>query len=357
MQPVLTSVPSTPPKPKDTTDDLQRKLQQKFAAQRREDMLAMQTSSIANTAENIGDVPEHPKRTPKLPRDNEKSNRKSKRLEKAILKKALRAEKALRLEKAKAEKAKAEKARSEKARSEKARSEKALMAEKALRLEKARAAKAKAKKALGLEKARSEAAKLDKGLRLEQAKLEKVAHGNEAAERLKQNQIKSKEVVQNDVEETATSTQPQMTEGSPTNSKASAGRPQGTPEAEQKEAKDNNSTSPVSHGQTAQKLDDIMNILGSSKEPEKSKKPLKRVRRPETLVANTKIKNAVLAMLTELRSQGEVLDINSGKVDAMISKYSDQLLARLRAASEETSEPLDQSEVKFHKSYFDDIEN
>ena len=327
MQPVLTSVSSTPPKPKDITDDSQQKLQQKFAAQRREDILAMQASSIANTAENIGDVPkehsvpEYPKRSLKLPQENEKPNRKSKRLEKAISKKALRKEQVLK--------------------SEKAISEKASRSERALRLE----------------KARSEKAKLDEGMRLEQAKLEKAAHDNRPAERLKQNQIKSKGVVQNDVEEIAASTQPQITEGSPTISKASAGEPQETPEAEEKEAKDTNSTSRGSLGQTAQKLDDIMNILGTSKEPEKSKKPLKRVRRSETLVADTKIKSIVQAMLTKLRSQGEVLDTNSGKVDAMISNYRDQLLARLRAASEETSKPLDQSKVKFHKSYFDNIES
>ena len=317
MPPVVPRVPITSPKPKDTTDDMQRKLQQKFAAQRREDMLAMQASSIANTVdssiantvENIEhvfkehSVPERLKQSHKLPQGDEKRTRKSERLKKA------KSENVLRSEQAKSEKAKSEKA---------------------LRLEKA---------------------KLEKVLRLEKAKLKKAARGNKAAKQLKPKQIKPEGAAQNDVEGITTSTQPQIAEGSPTTYKASAGKPQETPEAEDKKATDTDSTRCAPGGQTAQKLDDIMDILGSSKELEKPKRPLKTVRRSETFMADTKVKSIVQAMRP---SKGKVIDTKSGTVDAMVSKYRNELLARLSGA---TSKPLDQSKVNFHKSFSDNIEN
>ena len=316
----------------------------------------MQASPDANTAENTEyvtkehSVPEHPPQSPRLPQEFEKWTQDSEGLEKVESEKT-RSEEALVIKKVSLRSE-----RLEKARPEEVRPEEVLGLEKAELNEgvsEARREKAKAKKALKLKKAKAKKAlKLEeagakKALRLEKARLEKAARGKKGANRLTHNQIEPKGIAQDDVEEIATSTQPEIAEGSPTTYKASSGKLQETPEAEDKKANDSDSPSRVSHGQTAQKLDDIMDILGSSKKPEKSKKPLNPVRNSESFMTDKKIKSIVLEMLSELRSKGEVLDMNSGRVDAMISNYGNQLLARLSAASKTTSKSLGQSKVIF----------
>ena len=255
-------MPSTAPQPKDSTDVLQHNLQQKFAAQRRKDMFAMQARQASKAAEEVNDVPQArfvSESTKWVPR-----------------KSATRAEKS-----------------------------------------------------------------------------EKAALGKKAIERSKQMQAKPIDLGQDKFAEIATST-PQKREESPTSIKASTEKVGETSGAEGKEANHEDSTRSVSdkQGAIAQKLDDIMDILESSKRKrrrlQKLVKSARMARGTKAKSKETELKSGALAILNDLHNRRTLLDPNSRKADAQISHSSSQLLAPPKATSGETSRSLDQSKVAPH---------
>ena len=89
------------PQPKSGTDVVQRKLQKKFAAQRRKDMLAMQVSQGSKGAEETKDV----SKTPRVPDSIKQSPKKRSTRAARLEKRQLKSEKAALAKKAKEQKA------------------------------------------------------------------------------------------------------------------------------------------------------------------------------------------------------------------------------------------------------------
>ena len=204
-------------------------------------------------------------------------------------------------------------------------------------------------------------------------KLKKAELDQKAMKKFEEKQAKSVDVPLNEVAEITTSTEPQIAEEQSTDIEASLGKTQGTLAAEGKEANDNDSKGniPTGQGETAQKLDDIMDILESSKTKKrlkapmkaarKAKKPLKTRKPPETPVkvirkakegsTGTKKEAARVATLNKGQKSKESSDEDSRKVAAMIESYSSQLLAHLKANPEEASGSLYQVKVSLHISF------
>ena len=255
---------STAPQPRDSTDVLQQNLQQKFAAQRRKDMLAMRASQASKAAEEINDMPQArfvSESTKWVPR-----------------KSATRAEK----------------------------SEKAALGSKAI--------------------------KLSKKMQAKQIDLDQVKFAEIAAFAI------------------------QRGEESPTSIKASAEKVGETSGAEGKEANHEDSTGSVSgkHGAITQKLDDIMDILESSK---RNRRRLKRIVKPAKMASgtkpiskDTKLKRGALVLLNDLHNRRTLLDLNSRKADARILQSSSQVLAPPKVTSGETSRLFDKLKVTPHLS-------
>ncbi len=203
-------------------------------------------------------------------------------------------------------------------------------------------------------------------------KLKKAEFDQRTMKGSKQKQAKPVDVLLNEVAEITTSTEPQTAEEPSTDIEASVGKTQGTLTADGKKGNDNNSKGnvPTEQGETAQKLDDIMEILESSKKKKKlkppmkaarkAKKPLKNRKKPEAPVkvfrkakegsTDTKKEAAGVATLNKNHKSEENLDEDSRKVAAMIESYSSQLLAHLKANPEEASGSLYQLEVSLHIS-------
>lgn len=163
----------------------------------------------------------------------------------------------------------------------------------------------------------------------------------------KQSQAKPKEVPPIEVAEITTFTEPQTAEELSTLIEASARKGQKTLGAEGKEASDNESKGSVPSEQTAtaQKLDDILDILESSKGPKKPEKQVKVAHKVKPSSTDTKRKAAVVTTLNKRQKSGQRPDVDPDKAAAMISSYSDQLLAHLKANPEETFGSLYQLRV------------
>lgn len=189
------------------------------------------------------------------------------------------------------------------------------------------------------------------------AALEKLVM--KAMKRSKNKKAKPIDVPLNEVAETTTSTEPQIAEESSTNIEASAaGKSQETLATDGKEANDNHSKGkiPTAQGATAQKVDDITDILKSSKKRKMPKTPVKAVlkarksRKAREVSTNTKKKAAETMIIKEDQKSGESPDANSRKTAAMIASYSNRLLAHLKANPEETSRSIYHLKVVLHIS-------
>lgn len=179
-------------------------------------------------------------------------------------------------------------------------------------------------------------------------KLDKVALSKKAIKRSKLKEAKAMEVPLNEVAEITRAPQPQTADELSKIIEASARQDRETPGAQLEEANDNDSRGdfPGTQMTTAQKLEDIMDILESSKNQETSANPVKVMRK---VVPTAKGQEAaIVAALNELRNKGESPDVNSGHAAAIIAHYSKQLLAHLKANPEETSESLHQLRVDLH---------
>ena len=174
------------------------------------------------------------------------------------------------------------------------------------------------------EKMKQSPKKLARAERIERKrkrKLERAAIGKKATKRSKQKQPQPMEVAQNGAAEIATSTQPQTAGELATKSEASARKTRAISGVKGKEANDSDSTGnvPGEQATVTQTLDDIMDDLESSKDPEKPKLPVKVARRLETLLTDTGVKSEVVATLKKHQKGGELLNIKSRKADAIQS--------------------------------------
>lgn len=272
------NVPLTKPQPKDSPEVSQQKLQEKFAAQRRKDIIAMQASQIPKIIEKSDTEP----KARSVPEPIKQITKKS----------SARAER-----------------------------------------------KAETKR-----------------------KIKEVALEKKAKKLLKKLQDKPGKAPQNDIAEIATSKRLKKAEGSPTSIESPAKRTQETSRAEGKDLNDRygDGTDNVQREQTvtAQKLDDIMDILESSKNPKKPDKTLNVAQGMEDSSTSTKIKKAVVATLSEFQKKETPITVNNRSADSIISRYSSQLLARLKANAVETTGSFDQSKVLLlHTSIDDAIED
>ena len=210
------------PEPTDSADALQRKLQLKFAVQRRKDMLVMQASQTPKAADKNGEVLKARSVPGSTKHTRAEKSEQSQKSEKAALSKATKAKKATKATKAK----------------------KATKATKAA--ESAKAAEA--------------------------TKVSKVS---------KQTKAKAREVQLNEIAEISTSTEPKAAEELSTSIGASAGESQKTLGAEGKETNDSDSKGKVLGEQmaTAQKVHDILGILEHSKSRKDPVNPVKVARK------------------------------------------------------------------------------
>ena len=178
-------------------------------------------------------------------------------------------------------------------------------------------------------------------------KSETVALSKNAMKRSKRKEAKAKEVPLNEVAEITTAPEPQTAEESSTSIKASARQGRGTPRAKLKEANDNDSKGNIAGAQmtTAEKLDDIMDILDSSKNQKQPGSPVNVIRK---IVPSVKSQPAVLAALNELQNKGESPDVNPAKTAAILAYYSKQILAHLKANPREISGSIHQLKVILH---------
>ena len=178
-------------------------------------------------------------------------------------------------------------------------------------------------------------------------KIEKVALSKKAMKRSKQKEAKAIEVPLNEVAEIATAAEPQTAEESSTSIEASAKQGRGTPRAKLKEANDNDSKGNIAGAQmtTAEKLDDIMDILDSSKNQKQPGSPVNVIRK---IVPSVKIQPAVLAALNELQNKEESPDVNPAKAAAITAYYSRQILAHLKANPREMSGSIHHLKVNLH---------
>ena len=319
--PALQSLLSIAPQPKDSTDALQRKLQQKFAAQRRKDMLGMQVSEALKGAEEVKDVPKVrtvPKSTKQSPAESfiraEGSERKRK-LEKAVpgktgLKPSKRARK------------------------------KAIQPLKQALAEPIDSAPGKKAKE-----------------RSKQALAEPIdsAPGKKVIKRSKRRQAESVDIAQNEVAEGTTSTQSQTADESPIGIETSTGNTEETSGAEGKEANGNASAGNVSGRQNAvaQKLANIMDILEPSKDPKEPAKLVEKAYGMEKISTDTGLNRIVASIFNKLQNRGGYQAITPSitpKAEARIVHFGSQLLAPLTEKSDDDSQPLNQSKVIIHIS-------
>ena len=177
--------------------------------------------------------------------------------------------------------------------------------------------------------------------KLEKAALAKKVIEQKAIERSKQAQAKLIDLAHTEVERIATPMKSQAAAQLPTDIEASG--------AEDQKLKDNDSTGKNSGKQRAisQKLDDIMNILDTSKDGKKPENPAELAKRPgemETRSTDIELQRVVTAVLKELQNRG------GGSLD----KDHRDAIALLKSTSEGTSRS---SKVVTHISFNDAIEN
>ena len=113
-----------------------------------------------------------------------------------------------------------------------------------------------------------------------------------------------------------------------------------------KEANDDDSKGNFAGAQmtTAEKLDDIMDILDSSKNQKQPESPVNVIRK---IVPSVKSQPAVLAALNELQNTGESPDADPAKTAAVLY-YSRQILAHLKENPHEMSASIHQLKVILH---------
>ena len=155
-------------------------------------------------------------------------------------------------------------------------------------------------------------------------KMKEAALEKKAKKQSKKLKAKPKEALQNDIAEIATSEQLQRAEGSPTNIESSVKRSQETSRAGGMESNDRyrDGTDNVQGEQTVtkQKLDDIMDILESSKNLKKPDRTLNVGTKDSS--TSIKMKEAVVATLSEFQNKGTPFVVNSRSADSIISRYS-----------------------------------
>ena len=170
--------------------------------------------------------------------------------------------------------------------------------------------------------------------KLQQAALAKKVKEQNAIERSKQAQAKLVDLAKTEVARIATSTKPQAAAQLPTDIEASG--------AEDQKANKNDSAGKASKKQRAisQKLDDIMNILDTSKDAKKSEDSAELVKRAgemETKSTDIELQRVVTAVLKELQNRG------GGSLD----NDRRNAIALLKSNSEDTSQS---SKVVIHIS-------
>ena len=170
--------------------------------------------------------------------------------------------------------------------------------------------------------------------KLQQAALAKKAKEQNAIERSKQAQAKLIDLAHIEVARIATSTKSQATAQVPADIEASG--------AEDQKANRNDSVGKDSNKQRAisQKLDDIMNILDTSKDAKKSEDSAELVKRAgemETKSTDIELQRVVTAVLKELQNRG------GGSLD----NDRRNAIALLKSNSEDTSQS---SKVVIHIS-------
>ena len=176
--------------------------------------------------------------------------------------------------------------------------------------------------------------------KLQKAALAKKAIEQKAIERSKQAQAKPIDLAHTEVARIATSTKSQAAARLPTDIEASGADDQ----------KDNDNASagkaPSKHRAISQKLDDIMNIINTSKGAKKSENSadfVKRASEMETRSTDIELQRVVTAVLKELQNRGGSLD-----------KDHRNAVALLKSTSKDTSRS---SKVVIHISFNDAIED
>lgn len=169
----------------------------------------------------------------------------------------------------------------------------------------------------------------------------------ERSKRSKQEQAKPVEVPLNGVADFTTSTELQSAEERLASIEASTRKSQERPRVEDKDASenDNKGSGPGEQTATAQKLKDIMDILESSRSQNLPRNPMKVARKAKIPSKDTKRKAAIVATLNELENSGENPDVDHREAAAMISYFSNQLLAHLKESPEETPGSLHELRV------------
>lgn len=169
-----------------------------------------------------------------------------------------------------------------------------------------------------------------------------AAHGKKATKRSKRKGANSVEVQSNEVTESTNSTETQIAAEPPTSIEIPAEKVQESQGAQDKEFIETERVGNVLGEQTttAQKLDDIVDVLESPKNQKKAAKAVKLARKSNPLSKGIKRKAAIVPKP----------DVSSGKAAALIRKISSQLLARLKAYPNDTSGSLQELKVSFHIS-------
>ena len=178
-------------------------------------------------------------------------------------------------------------------------------------------------------------------------RLEKVALSKKAMKRSKQKVPKSMEVSLSEVAEITRATEPHTAEKSSTSIEASARQGRKRPGAKPKEVNEDDSKVNILGAQmsTAEKLDDIMDILDSSNNQKMPGSPVKVIRK---IVPSTKSETAVMAALNELQNYGEIPEVSPARATAILAHFSRQVLAHLQTNPGKSSGSVHQLRVNVH---------
>ena len=160
--------------------------------------------------------------------------------------------------------------------------------------------------------------------------------------RLQQKQAKTIDSPHNEAVRKVKPRTSQATANSPTKIEASAGEKLDISKTGDQEASSNDSArnSPGRQSAIAQKLDDIMDVLETSKDPKKSGKPVEALQGTsgmETKSADTELQRVVRAILEELQDRRESSDKPPHNAAAATSHSRRGHLAPLKPISEEVS--------------------
>ena len=176
---------------------------------------------------------------------------------------------------------------------------------------------------------------------------EKASRPTKRSQQSEREQAKSIGVPLDEVAEITTSTESQTAEEPLTSIEASTKRGQETIEAESKEADDNDSNgkSPGEQTPAAEKIDDIIKILNSSKKPKGTAKSVAKRRKAIPSSTLSKRKAAEVSSLNGLPSSGERQNSDLLSAAATIARFNGQLLAHLKANPEKSPRSLRELKV------------